>query len=198
MTTRISLFAILSITAGCTADLQQRSTMLGDKTSSSPEAVAMIEGRSGSLMGGYAEFDSTDGLTKLTLAVTGAPVGVHAVHLHEKGDCSSPDGESAGNHWNPAKIPHGQPGNGPAHLGDVGNLEVMPNGTGRLTFVSSDWSVGTGDVSDVLGKAMVVHARGDDFVSQPGGNAAGRIGCGVVVKPRSDPKNSKEPMAVLR
>jgi Cu-Zn family superoxide dismutase len=35
-------------------------------------------------------------------------------------------------------------------------------------------------VDDIVGKAIIVHAGEDDFVSQPTGAAGGRIACGVI------------------
>jgi Cu-Zn family superoxide dismutase len=87
---------------------------------------------------------------------------------------------SAGPHWNPTNQAHGQWGHGAYHLGDIGNIEVGPDGKGGITFRTDLWSIGGKPEKDIVGRAVVVHANPDDFVTQPTGNAGGRIGCGVV------------------
>jgi superoxide dismutase, Cu-Zn family len=106
--------------------------------------------------------------------------GVHAVHLHETGDCSAHDATSAGGQWNPTGVKHGAWGNSPFHLGDIGNLTVGEDGTGSLNLTSDRWSMGTGADNDLLGKAVIVHAKSDDFTTQPSGAAGDRIACGVI------------------
>jgi Cu-Zn family superoxide dismutase len=50
--------------------------------------------------------------------------------MHEKGDCSSGDGMSAGGHFNPAGKPHG-PQSGDHHGGDMPNLKADAFGDAR-------------------------------------------------------------------
>lgn len=144
------------------------------------QATAVLEGRSGSTLAGNAKFVADAGSVSLTLSVEHAPPGEHAVHLHETGDCRAPDASSAGAHWNPTQSDHGQWGHEPHHLGDIGNLRVGEDGTGTLLLTTDRWSIGTGDTGDILGRAVIVHEKPDDFTTQPTGAAGGRIGCGVV------------------
>jgi Cu-Zn family superoxide dismutase len=116
----------------------------------------------------------------LQVTIDPGPPGEHAVHIHETGDCSSPDGMSAGGHWNPTGEDHGQWGVPPFHLGDIGNVVVGDDGTGSLSLSTDLWSMGTGEDNDVLDRAIIVHVDPDDFVTQPTGAAGDRIGCGVV------------------
>ncbi|HEY0054893.1 MAG TPA: superoxide dismutase family protein [Pedobacter sp.] len=102
-----------------------------------------------------------------------------AVHIHEHGDCGN-EGNEAHGHWNPGKAPHGKWGSGQFHLGDIGNVQLDANGKGKLELETSLWSVGTGAANDVIGKAIMVHDKADDFITQPTGNAGARIGCGVI------------------
>jgi Cu-Zn family superoxide dismutase len=147
-------------------------------------AKAELEAKSGSKLKGKVTFtdDGKNGIV-MRIDVSDAPPGIHAVHIHDKGDCSSPDGKSAGDHWNPMHEPHGKWGAeaNHYHLGDIGNLEVKPDGKGTLTLETTKWSAGGGAMNDVIGHAVIVHGGVDDFTTQPTGNAGPRIGCGVIV-----------------
>jgi Cu-Zn family superoxide dismutase len=126
-------------------------------------ASATLEPKSGSNASGTAVFTNAgDGTADLVVDLAGvAPPGTHALHIHEFPDCSSPDGESAGMHWNPAGT----------MLGELGTVEIADDGTG--VFMKSDaWSIGTGRDNDVVGRSIVIHADPD------GGT---RIACGVIV-----------------
>lgn len=102
-----------------------------------------------------------------------------AVHIHEHGDCGN-EGNDAHGHWNPTKSNHGKWGEGQFHLGDIGNVQLDASGKGEIELETRLWSVGTGATNDVIGKAIMVHDKADDFTTQPTGNAGGRIGCGVI------------------
>jgi len=150
------------------------------QSAASVVAHATLDPKSGASLRGHASVWEAGAAVTLRLAVSAATPGAHAVHLHVIGDCSSPDGESAGGHWNPTRQVHGQFDATPHHLGDVANLKVEPDGTGVLTFTTRRWSIGTGRADDVVGKAVVVHMAQDDFSSQPSGNAGARVACGVL------------------
>jgi len=47
--------------------------------------------------------------SRFTGSIEGLTPGKHGFHVHEFGDCSSPDGMSAGGHFNPDKEKHGGP-----------------------------------------------------------------------------------------
>lgn len=124
------------------------------------------------------EQKGNNGAVVMTLRVKNLFVGEHAVHIHEKGDCSSADGTSAGGHWNPTKEKHGKWGHGEHHKGDIGNLIADANGTARLTFKTNAWCLGCKDDSkNIIGKSIIIHAKADDYKTQPTGDAGGRVGC---------------------
>jgi superoxide dismutase, Cu-Zn family len=146
-------------------------------------AKAEIQSASGSNVTGEATFEETNSGVKMTLTLSGATPGTHAVHLHQSGDCSAPDATSAGGHWNPLNKQHGnRAAGGEFHAGDIGNLEVGEDGTGTLEITAPDWSIGGDMTTDIIGKAVIVHAGADDFVSQPSGNAGARVACGAIAK----------------
>ncbi|HEU4400635.1 MAG TPA: superoxide dismutase family protein [Candidatus Polarisedimenticolia bacterium] len=144
------------------------------------KAVAVIASKSDSHLTGKATFREANGKVTLKIEIAGAEPGTHAVHLHENGDCSAPDGSSAGGHWNPTHEDHGKWGTAPFHRADIGNIEVGADGKGTRTLTTDLWTIGGAPESDVIGKSIIVHAKADDFTTQPTGNAGGRIGCGVV------------------
>ena len=140
-----------------------------------------LESRSDSKAYGKLYFEEVDGVVTLEAKFIDLDPGTHAVHIHEKADCSSPDGKSAGGHWNPTFENHGKWGDeGGYHKGDIGNIEADENGMAELKMQTDEWCIGCGDESrDILGKSIIVHQGADDFVSQPSGNAGARISCGV-------------------
>lgn len=138
-----------------------------------------IHSKSGSQVQGTAKFTQKGNTVELDLnAYKLNPNGIHAAHIHEKGDCSATDGSSAGGHWNPTSEDHGKWGHGSHHAGDLGNLKADANGTGRLVMSTDKWCLGCSDeTKNIYGKSIIIHEKEDDFKTQPTGNAGGRIGC---------------------
>ncbi|PLQ01511.1 superoxide dismutase family protein [Cupriavidus pauculus] len=144
-------------------------------------AAAPLASKSGTNTGGRVTFEQQQGGgVMVVVAVTGLPPGTtHGFHIHEKGDCSAPDGMSAGGHFNPGAKPHGQMSMPEHHAGDMNNLTADSAGNARAQFVMSDVTVGAGPNS-VVGRSVIVHKDPDDYRTQPTGNAGGRIACGVI------------------
>ncbi len=116
----------------------------------------------------------------MTGDVTGlAPGTKHGFHVHEFGDCSAPDGTSAGGHFAPEAHPHGAPDPAAHHAGDLGNLEADAAGKATVNLLVPGLSLGSG-ARALLGRGVIVHAQADDLTTQPTGNAGGRIACGVI------------------
>lgn len=150
-----------------------------------PVTIAVtMEAKSDSNVQGEAYFTQKDGMVKMEAKFSGLTPGSHAIHLHEKADCSAADGSSAGGHWNPTHERHGKWGDSEGyHKGDIGNFEADADGNGGITFETDEWCIGCGDeTKDILGKAVIVHDGTDDFVSQPTGDAGGRVSCGGVIQ----------------
>ncbi len=145
-------------------------------------ATATLAARSGSNVAGVLEvMPMGDGVHVVGVISGLTPNQAHAFHIHEKGDCSAEDASSAGGHFNPTSQPHGNAqGGGAHHLGDQANLQADAGGTAQVNAHFSGVSFRTGTDTDVIGKAIVVHAGADDYTSQPSGNAGGRIACGVI------------------
>ena len=143
-----------------------------------------LESKNESNTTGKAQFVELDGSVSFYMEVMGLNPGVHAVHIHEKADCSSPDGKSAGGHWNPTLSKHGKWGNAEGfHRGDIGNLTADKNGNGRISLKTNERCIGCDDDKmNVIGKGIIVHQGADDYVTQPTGAAGGRISCGGIIQ----------------
>jgi Cu-Zn family superoxide dismutase len=139
-----------------------------------------FQAKSGSKVTGTGSLTEIPEGVQVTLVVEDvSPPGDHGAHVHEKGDCSSPDGESAGGHFNPSAQPHALPVNSPRHLGDFGNIVIGADGKGTLEIVAPGANLKEGDPSSFLGRAIIIHAKRDDG-GQPTGNAGGRIACAEI------------------
>ena len=152
----------------------------GDHAGGASEAVAILQARSGSSVSGSVRFATVPGGVRITASVSGlTPNAKHAIHIHEKGDCSAPDGSSAGGHYNPDGHPHGGPDAAERHAGDLGNLQADASGHAEYARTFDNISI-AGDHNPVIGLSVIVHAGEDDLTTQPTGNAGGRIACGVI------------------
>jgi Cu-Zn family superoxide dismutase len=107
------------------------------------------------------------------------PNGEFGFHVHEKGDCSAPDASSAGAHLNPAGAVHG-PQDGPHHAGDMPNVKSDAQGNAQINAHVNGLTIGDGGATDVIGKAVVVHEKADDYKTQPSGDSGARVACGVI------------------
>ncbi len=143
-----------------------------------------LESKSGSTASGTVTFTEDSGVVKMEATLSGLSPGTHAIHIHEKADCTSEDGKSTGGHWNPTFEPHASWGaEGGYHKGDIGNFEADENGNGSIAMKTDEWCIGCGDEKkDILGKAIIVHQGADDFTSQPSGAAGTRISCGGIIE----------------
>jgi superoxide dismutase, Cu-Zn family len=141
-------------------------------------AVAVLHPTTGNAVEGQVTFTKADGGVKVSAHITGLTPGKHGFHIHEYGDCTAPDGTSAGGHFNPEGNPHGAPTDAKRHEGDLGNVEANDQGVADLEYVDTHASF-EGE-SSILGRGVIVHAGADDLKTQPTGNAGGRVACGVI------------------
>lgn len=142
------------------------------------KAIAVLSPTQGSSVAGKVTLTKVEGGIKVSAHVTGLKPGAHGFHIHEFGDCTAPDGASAGGHFNPAGAPHAGPKDAHRHAGDLGNIEANAEGAATLEYV--DAGIAFDGAESVLGRGVIVHANPDDFKTQPTGNAGGRVACGVI------------------
>lgn len=187
--TLILAFALVTVVS-CKKDTKEtkvEETIEVEKTQTiqEPNKITFtLESKSNSKATGNIVFVENDGVVTMTALLSGLDEGVHAIHIHEKADCSSPDGKSTGGHWNPTGQPHGKWGSSTGyHKGDIGNFKANAEGNGVITFKTDEWCIGCGDpAKDIVGKAIIVHQGSDDYETQPTGAAGGRVSCGGIIK----------------
>jgi Cu-Zn family superoxide dismutase len=160
--------AIAALVAGCAA-----------MTPAGPAALADLAATRGNTAAGSVTFTQRGDQVLVVARVSGLAPGSHGFHIHEKGDCSSGDGMSAGGHFNPLGKPHAHPSTADRHAGDMPMLEADAAGTASLTATLDVITIG-GGAADIVGKAVIVHKDADDFKTQPTGNSGARVACGVV------------------
>ena len=170
---RVVIVVLSSLLAGC-AGMQPA----GDNT-----AMAELRNTSGANVG-TATFTQVGNVVRIVLEAKGLTPGLHGVHIHAVGKCDPPDFTSAGAHFNPNGKQHGALNSQGSHAGDLPNLNVAADGSGRLETANEQISLGTGTSSlwDADGSALVVHAAPDDFKTDPTGNSGARVACGVITK----------------
>jgi Cu-Zn family superoxide dismutase len=143
-------------------------------------ANAQLKDGSGKAIGD-ADLVQTQGGVLIKLQLKGVTPGEHAFHVHAVGKCEG-SFESAGPHFNPTNHKHGML-SGEGHAGDMPNLHVPQSGELSVEVVNSAISLEKGKPNSVFdndGSSLVIHAKADDYKSDPAGNSGDRIACGVI------------------
>jgi superoxide dismutase, Cu-Zn family len=144
-------------------------------------ATAQLKDSSGIAVGD-ADLVQTDAGVLIKLQLKGLKPGEHAFHVHAVGKCEAPF-ESAGPHFNPTQQKHGMM-SGEGHAGDMPNLHVPQNGDLSVEVLNREVTLEQGKPNSLLdadGSSLVIHAKADDYKTDPAGNAGDRIACGVIV-----------------
>lgn len=184
--TILTILLIVSVLA-CKKNVKKTETSetTQEVVEKTPALTIVLNPKSESAVTGTAKFVEIDGVVQMTAKIKGLSEGSHAIHIHDKGDCSSSDGKSSGGHWNPTAQPHGKWGAETGyHKGDIGNFVVESSeDETTVEFSTNEWCIGCGDpTKDILGKGVIVHQGVDDFVSQPSGAAGSRVSCGGIIQ----------------
>ena len=145
------------------------------------EAAAQIAPTQGNTVTGSVALNSSPQGVRITGAIQGLkPNAEFGFHVHEKGDCSAPDGSSAGGHFNPTQAQHGNPTSGAHHAGDMPNIKSNAEGVAQVDTTAAGTTLNGEPTTDIMGKAIVVHEGPDDYTTQPSGNSGKRVACGVI------------------
>lgn len=147
-------------------------------------ALAILSPTEGNQVTGSIKFKQAEDKITILANLQGLqPNSVHAWHIHEFGDASSPDGKAMGGHYNPEELPHGLPNNPERHAGDLGNLKADSQGEVAKEIIVNNISI-NGPQNPILGRGLIIHAETDDG-GQPTGNAGSRIAQGVIGLPKA-------------
>ena len=152
----------------------------GNAVAGVPTSFALTGG-DGATRGSVTIAEDAAGLT-INISASGLPAGVHGIHLHEKGLCEGSKFASAGAHWNPGMKKHGRDNPAGAHLGDLANLEVGANGTASVSISIEGVTMASGAnmLADADGTAIMIHAKADDYKTDPSGDSGDRVACAVL------------------
>ena len=150
------------------------------KGADGPQTLPLIRADA-SEAGSVTIAEDTTGLT-VKLEAVGLEPGPHAVHFHTVGRCEGPSFESAGPHWNPTGKQHGRDNPSGSHLGDLANVDAGADGRAQSTFGLPGIRLTAGDrpLVDLDGAALVIHAKADDYKTDPSGASGDRIACAVL------------------
>jgi Cu-Zn family superoxide dismutase len=171
------VIAALLLSAGaCT-------TTTGADSDASAAASAAIRDASGRVVA-QASLREGDGSIRVHVEAAGLAPGTYGTHVHTTGLCELPAFASAGAHWNPTGKQHGTENPQGSHFGDLPNLVVDASGRGSIDYTISGGSISgaANPLLDTDGAAIVVHAQGDDYRTDPSGNSGARIACGVIAR----------------
>lgn len=137
----------------------------------------------GAVLGRVKISDTSKGLSLKPKLEKLSP-GKHGWHIHQTPDCgpAEKDGKSvagvaAGGHYDPAMTNKHAGPKGTGHMGDLPVLVVAANGKATKTV-----TVARLKVADIKGRALVIHAGGDNYADAPKplGGGGGRVACGII------------------
>ncbi|HWY65354.1 MAG TPA: superoxide dismutase family protein [Rhizomicrobium sp.] len=152
------------------------------------KAIARLSSLEGKPVG-TVDFAALGHGVLITFDLHDLPPGAHGIHLHTSANCDAKSGFTAAGpilSLAPGKK-HGYLAEGGPETGDLPNQFAGADGHLHASVVTTSFSLGNGKKSifDKDGVAVIVDQRGDDYRTQPLGNAGNRIACGVVIRTRA-------------
>lgn len=174
--------AATAIAASAHAQTPTQAAQPGNKLQA-PMTLVSANG-AGKMIGSVVISESDQGLV-FTPNLTDLPPGPHGYHVHETGSCAvnEKDGKkvaagAAGGHLDPGGTKQHLGPTGSGHLGDLPPLVVGGDGRAVVAVTAPHLT----RLADVKGKALMIHAGGDNYADkpQPLGGGGARIACGVI------------------
>ena len=167
--------------SGCSGGREEADSHDGQTAAAETPLQSGLRGSDSRDVGTVSLIEDANGVMVRVQAI-GLRPGPHAVHLHAVGRCDAPSFETAGPHWNPGGKQHGRDNPKGAHLGDLANLDVGDDGRGSSNFIVAGARLHNGQnaLLDLDGAALVIHARPDDYKTDPSGASGERIACALL------------------
>lgn len=156
-----------------------------------PPQTVWIVGLDGRAIGQAMFVEGNGGvLIRLEISPGALTPGWHGIHLHQTGDCTdaAENFNAAGSHLTHAQsLPqHGLLNPVQPEAGDLPNLRISGAEQAGAEFFSQRLTLfspsldGRQPLLDRDGSALIIHANGDDHVTQPGGGAGARVACAAL------------------
>ncbi|MDK8182608.1 superoxide dismutase family protein [Paenibacillus sp. UMB4589-SE434] len=147
-----------------------------------PEITVNMINNEGAAIG-TARLTQSGDTVHLSIEARNLTPGIHAIHFHETGRCDTPDFKTAGAHLNPQHKEHGFHNPKGFHSGDLPNIEVGTYGTVKASLSTKTVTLVKDQPNSLLksgGTSIIIHAKADDYITDPSGNSGDRIACGTV------------------
>lgn len=169
--------------AACLLAAATSCVLAASASAASERANVEIKSKDGKALGNIVVTETTAGAL-IAVKLTGLPPGLHGFHIHETGKCEG-DFASAGAILNPLGAKHGFTNEEGPMAGDLPNLIVPASGEIEVELITSLISLSASaeeSVFDGDGTSFVIFEKGDNYASDPEGDAGARIACGIFAK----------------
>jgi len=162
-------------------------SFLSNEPKATLKAKATMKGKDITGHASFTEYDfGHQKIVKVELEISGLKPGLHAVHIHEK-PCHEDEGfKSAGGHFDPGPAGNTDPDvNHPFHSGDLPNIEIGEDGTGKLEAITTRVTLSEGPLSILSGEgtSLMVHENHDPYKGGDHGSGVSggpRMSCGTI------------------